>query len=102
MHTQLARFSVWQGTQCLRCGGAGGGPKARGFLLARLGEAHSREGGRQCFGVHLAASTLQIIVLPSLCVGGLQSMNGSLKLVPLLVTGSSDVASIANIAHSQF
>lgn len=59
------------------------GPGSR-VLLARLCEAHSREGGRQCFRVHLTSRTLQVIVLPSLSVGGLQS-TGNAKARALLV-----------------
>lgn len=58
--------------------------RAERILLARLGEAHSREGSRQGFRVHLASRTLQVIVLPSLRVGGLQS-TGEAKLRALLV-----------------
>lgn len=63
MHTQIARVMAH------RVYGAGrqGGPKE--VLLARLREAHPSEGCGQCLRVHLAASTLEVIVLPSLGVG---------------------------------
>lgn len=61
----------------------GAGLQAQGkILLARLREAHPSEGCGQCLRVHLAASTLEVIVLPSLGVGRLQSIKETLKPVP--------------------
>lgn len=37
-------------------------------LLARLGEWHPRERRRQCFRIHLAPCSLQIVILPRLSI----------------------------------
>lgn len=80
----LVRLSKVSKSHSLRC--SAGGPRIERVrvLLARMWEAHPCEGGRQCFRVHLASRTLQVIVLPSLSVGGLQS-TGDAKARALLV-----------------
>lgn len=59
------------------------------ILLACLWKAHSCEGRRQSFCVHFTAGTLEVIVLPSLRVGGLQSSVKYAEASAVLVTGVS-------------
>lgn len=57
------------------------------ILLACLWKAHSSEWRGQSLRVHFTTGTLQVIVLPSLRVGGLQTSGTYAEASAVLVTG---------------